>query len=687
MVMKNQWSDKTAKDLVKHYGAMGVGEDLALRVYTSRLLGQEPKLVLHGGGNTSVKTQVRTKDGETVDVLCVKGSGWDMGDIEPAGLPAVRLNPLRKLAVLKSLSDEEMVNYQRINLLDAASPNPSVETLLHAFLPHKFIDHSHANAILSLTDQPDGEAHALNLFGKRLAMVPYIMPGFALAKKAKQVFEANPKVQGMVLLKHGLFTFGDTAQEAYERHIKFVSMAERYLAKARAKKARVFMPARQPRKIAALAEVAPILRGRAAIKLGGGAYKRMVMDFRTSPEILAYVNGRDVARISQSGNVTPDHVIRIKGWPLVVSAPEAGKLAEFAQSVDKALERYVADYRSYFERYNAKADPRKKPLDPMPRVILVPGLGLFGLGASKKDAKIAADLAVTTVSVVTDASALGRFESIPKAKLFDMEYWSLEQAKLGKGAEKGLARQIVAVTGGGSGIGAAVAQAFAREGAEVAVLDLNLQAAQDVAKSVKGLAVACDVTNPDSVKAAFLRIVEVYGGLDIVVSNAGAAWQGKIGTVDEAVLRRSFELNFWGHQRVSQAALDIFRAQGTGGCLLYNTSKQAVNPGKDFGPYGLPKAATLFLMKQYALDHGREGIRANAVNADRIRSGLLTDQMIASRAKARGLSVADYMGGNLLGREVEANDVAQAFIDLAKALKTTACVVTVDGGNIEASLR
>ncbi|MBF0270086.1 MAG: bifunctional aldolase/short-chain dehydrogenase [Alphaproteobacteria bacterium] len=685
--MKSQWSDKSAKEAIKRYGAQGLGEDLALRVYTTRLLGQEPRLVLHGGGNTSVKTRMAPRGGESVDVLCVKGSGWDMGDIEPAGLPAVRLQPLQKLSALKELSDEDMVNFQRINLLDASSPNPSVETLLHAFLPHKFIDHSHANAILSLTDQPNGEDHAKAVFGQRLALVPYIMPGFALAKKARQAFLANPKVQGLLLLKHGLFTFGDTARQAYERHIRFVSMAERYLASARKKKARVFMPARQPKKIAALAEVAPILRGRMALDLGNGAYKRQVMDFRASPEILAYVNGRDVARISSVGTVTPDHVIRIKGWPLVVPAPETGKLNDFAAGVDQALARYVASYRAYFEKHNAKAQPKKKMLDPMPRVILVPGLGLFGLGASRKDAKIAADLAETTVSVVTDATALGRFESIPKAKLFDMEYWSLEQAKLGKGAEKSLARQVVAVTGGGSGIGAAVARAFAREGAEVVVLDLNLQAAQDIAREVKGLALACDVTNPDSVKLAFDRIAEIHGGLDILVSNAGAAWQGRIGTVDEAVLRRSFDLNFWGHQRVSQAAVALFRAQGTGGCLLFNTSKQAVNPGKDFGPYGLPKAATLFLMKQYALDHGREGIRANAVNADRIRSGLLTDAMIASRAKARGVSVADYMAGNLLGREVDGQDVAQAFVDLAKAGKTTACVVTVDGGNIEASMR
>ncbi|MBF0166712.1 MAG: bifunctional aldolase/short-chain dehydrogenase [Alphaproteobacteria bacterium] len=685
--MKSRWSDKAAKEAVARYGAAGVNEDLALRVYTTRLLGQEPKLVLHGGGNTSVKTRMSPRGGQETDVLCVKGSGWDMGNIEPQGLPAVRLEPLLKLSGLKSLSDEDMVNFQRINLLDASSPNPSVETLLHAFLPHKFIDHSHANAILSLTDQPEGAKHAEAVFKNRLALVPYIMPGFALAKKAKQVFEANPKVQGLVLLKHGLFTFGATAEEAYERHIRFVSMAERYLAQARKKKSRVFVPARQPRNIASLEDVAPILRGAVAIHRGEGVFKRMVMDFRTSAEILAYVNARDVAHISQVGTVTPDHVIRIKGWPLLVPAPEAGKLDVFAKGVEKAVERYAKGYQAYVLKHNAKANPKKTPLDSMPRVVLVPGLGLFGLGASKKEASIAADLAETAVSVITDAQALGKFESIPKAKLFDMEYWSLEQAKLGKGAEKPLARQIVAVTGGGSGIGAAVARTFAKAGAEVVVLDVNPKAAQDVAKEVKGLGLACDVTDKASIQAAFAQIARTYGGLDILVSNAGAAWQGRIGTVDESVLQKSFELNFWGHQRVSQAAVALFRAQGTGGCLLYNTSKQAVNPGRDFGPYGLAKAATLFLMRQYALDHGREGIRANAVNADRIRSGLLTDTMIAARSKARGVSQNDYMAGNLLGREVSAQDVAQAFLDLALASKTSACVVTVDGGNIEAALR
>jgi NAD(P)-dependent dehydrogenase (short-subunit alcohol dehydrogenase family) len=273
--------------------------------------------------------------------------------------------------------------------------------------------------------------------------------------------------------------------------------------------------------------------------------------------------------------------------------------------------------------------------------------------------------------------------------MFDMEYWSLEQAKLGRTAEKPLARQVAVVTGGGSGIGAATAMAFAKQGAEVAVLDRDGDAAQAVAKKIggKALAVACDVTDPAAVRAAFDAVVTAFGGVDIVVSNAGAAWQGAIGTVDDETLRKSFELNFWAHQTVAQHAARIMRAQGTYGCLLFNVSKQAVNPGKDFGPYGLPKAATLFLVKQYALDHGKDGIRANAVNADRIRSGLLTDEMVAARSKARGLSEADYMAGNLLKREVTAQDVADAFVYLAGASKTTAAIVTVDGGNIEASLR
>ena len=678
--MENLWTASGAKEAIAAHAKKGIGEDLALRVYTTRLLGGEPKLVLHGGGNTSVKTRMPDISGQTIDVLCVKGSGWDMGTIEAPGLPAVRLNPLRELEGLQALSDEDMVNVQRSNLLDAKSPNPSVETLLHAFLPHKFIDHTHSNAVLALTDQPDGAELAADVYGKRAALVPYVMPGFALAKKCSEVGKAKPDVEGLILLKHGIFSMGATAEEAYVRMIDLVTLAEKRLAKATRK---IFSGATLPAKAPGVAEIAPILRGLMSIpaKSGGReASQRFVFEFRSNPAILAFVNGKEIARYSQQGPVTPDHAIRTKNVPLVVPAPEAGKLDAFKAGTKAALEKFAADYHAYFTRYNGKQVVAKKELDPVPRVVLVPGVGLFGVGNTSKDAKIAADLAETTVEVIGDAECLGTYQCIPEPDIFDIEYWSLEQAKLAGAAEKPLARRIAVVTGGASGIGAATAAALAKEGAEVVILD------RDVSKA-KGFAIACDLTRPAEVRAAFDRIAATLGGVDIVVSNAGAAWQGRIGTVDEKTLRDSFELNFWAHQSVAQNAVRIMKAQGLGGCLLFNASKQAVNPGPDFGPYGLPKAATMFLSRQYAVDHGGDGIRSNAVNADRIRSGLLTDEMIAQRSKARGLSEADYMGGNLLGLEVTAEDVAQAFVSLAKATKTTGAVVTVDGGNIAAALR
>src|SRR6478752_4753274 len=686
--MKSGWVDSEAQAAIDRYGAQGVGRDLAARVYTTRLLGGDPRLVLHGGGNTSVKTTMPDLLGDEVAVLCVKGSGADMAAIEPAGLPAVRLDRFRTLRARTELTDAHMVRVQRENLLEPAAPNPSVETLLHAFLPHRFVDHTHANAILSLVDQPDGEAICAELYDGRMSVVPYVMPGFALAKMAADVFDAKPDVEGLILHKHGIFTFGDSARDAYERMIALVTLAEERLARNR--KA-VFVTAQLPQAVAPVGAVVPVLRGACSRKDANneGAWRRLILDFRTGPGIMNFVGGADLARYSQAGVVTPDHTIRTKNWPLVVAGPENGKIDDFKGAAHAAVKAFIEHYETYFARQNARAGGTKKALDPLPRVALVPGLGLFGLGRSKKDARIAADLAQCAIEVIADAEAIGRFESISEAEMFDMEYWSLEQAKLSAAAEKPLAGQIAVITGAGGTIGAATAKAFARAGAEVALLDLDEGAAAARAKELGGtaLAVKCDVTDANSVSTAFERVVEAFGGVDIVVSNAGAAWQGRIGEVPESVLRQSFELNFYGHQRVAQAAVKIMLAQGTGGCLLFNVSKQAVNPGPNFGPYGLPKAATLFLVRQYALDYGADGIRANAVNADRIRSGLLTNDFIKERSKARGLSEKDYMSGNLLHREVTADDVAQAFLHQALEMKTTGDITTVDGGNIAAALR
>ncbi|HYA07445.1 MAG TPA: bifunctional aldolase/short-chain dehydrogenase [Xanthobacteraceae bacterium] len=690
--MKSAWIERDAEAMVAQFAKIsgaksGIDRDLALRVYTTRLLGRDPKLVLHGGGNTSLKASMRDRYGDEVEVLRVKSSGADMATIEPDRLVAVRLEPMRKLRALEAIDDAELVGIERANLVDAAAPNPSVEMMLHAFLPHKFVDHTHATAVLSVIDQPDGEKKCAEVFGGRLAFVPYLMPGFGLAKRAIEVFEREQPEDGLLLSKHGIVTFGDSARQAYERMIEMVSLAEDFIARKR----KAVAVAAPPRAMLALAQVAPIVRGACSEKdqVSDGAWRRLVAEFRGGDAIINFLENNDLDRLSESGVITPDHTIRTKNWPLVLPAPESGWRDDFAQVARQRAGQFAARYRDYFARHNKRVGGIKRELDPLPRVVLVPGLGLFGLGRTKHDAIIAADIAEAWIEGVGDAEAIGRFESISEADLFDCEYWPLEQAKLGARKQLPLEGQIVAVTGASGAIGAATARAFAAAGAEVALLDVDFAAAEREAEAVgaTALPVTCDVTDAESVRTAFDKIVKAFGGVDIAVSNAGAAWQGRIGEVDEEVLRKSFELNFYGHQRVAQAAIKIMLAQRTGGCLLFNVSKQAVNPGPDFGPYGVPKAALLALMRQYALDYGADGIRANAVNADRIRSGLLTEDFVKERAKARGVSEKDYMIGNLLRREVTAEDVAQAFLHQALALKTTAAVTTVDGGNIAAAMR
>ena len=610
-----------------------------------------------------------------------------MATIEAEGLPAVRLAPLRDLRALEAIADEKLLAIERANLIDPAAPNPSVEVMLHAFLPHKFVDHTHASAVLSIIDQPDGEKKCADVFGGRLAFVPYLMPGFGLAKKAIEIFERAQPSDGLILSKHGIVTFGESAHEAYERMIAMVSLAESFIARNSEPSILVTLW-REPEPIAA---VAPIIRGACSQKDEKieGAWRRLVLDFRGGPMVLSALQS-DLACLAEGGVVTPDHTIRTKNWPLVLPHADAGKLDGFAHATREAVGAFVGRYRDYFARHNKHAGGAKQELDPLPRVALVPGLGLFGLGRTKRDAAIAADIAEEWMAVVGDAERIGRFEFDFRGRHVRLRILAA-RASQARSTQRAAARRPNRCRHRGAPAQSAAPQRRRSLPPErkLRCSTSNLAAALEQAKTIGGspLAIACDVTDGGSVRAAFDQIAAHFGGVDIVVSNAGAAWQGRIGDVDEDILRKSFELNFYGHQRVAQAAIKIMRAQGTGGCLLFNVSKQAVNPGPNFGPYGIPKAALLALMRQYALDYGAEGIRANAVNADRIRSGLLTEEMIASRAKARGLSEKDYMSGNLLGREVTAEDVAQAFLHQALALKTTADVTTVDGGNIAAAMR
>ncbi len=682
--MESRWSDGEFKATVDRYMAQGHGRDLAIRVYTTRLLGQDPALVLHGGGNTSVKTTLPDADGTPVDVLCVKGSGWDMGTIEPAGLPAVRLHPLQSMVKFDVLDDERMVMLQRRLLMDPAAPNPSVEAILHANLPFRHVDHTHANAIVSLTNQPHGEELIRELFPDSI-VVPYVMPGFDLSKAVDLAFRAQPKGDGMILLKHGIFTFSDDPRQAYEDMIAKIGKAERRLARGRARPFASVPAATAERPTAAA--IAPILRGALASDTGvEGQPRRLVLTHRTSEAILHLCDAPNAAELVGRGNATPEHVIHIKRKGVALPAPTADLVA-YKRLVTEAVAAYVDDYRAYFERNNARVGGGKVMLDPHPRVFYVAGLGLFAAGTTAKGAGVAADVAEATVAVITQAEGIGGWDPLPEADLFDIEYWSLEQAKLTKVSEKPLTRQVAVVTGAAGGLGLAVAQALRAEGADVALLDIADAPLRAAAKSLGGLAVPCDLTDPAAVEAALDTVCEAYGGVDILVSNAGAAFQGRMVDVPDTVLHRAFALNFYAHHYVARAAVRIMEKQGTGGALVFNVSKQAVNPGPDFGPYGISKAALLAMMRQYAVEHGASGITSNAVNADRIRTGLMTEAMVAERSKARGLTPEAYMRGNLVGREVLASDVAAAFVHLAKARTSTGAVLTVDGGNVAAMMR
>lgn len=682
--MPSSWNQSELNALVEEYSGKGIPEDLAIRTYTTRILGQDPKLVLHGGGNTSVKTRMTDALGREHDVLCVKGSGWDMGTIEAAGLPAVELEPLAELARLPSLSDEDLVASQRRMLLDPHAPNPSIEAVLHAIIPHRHVDHTHANTIVSLTNQPDGESVVRELFPDT-TIVPYVFPGFKLAKACRRILDRNPKATSLILLNHGIFTFHDDPRQSYEDMIAMCDAADRRLSAGRA---RPFGMARLPGDAPELAKVAPIVRGALARDTDvEGRPDRWVLEFRTSQDIRRFVDGADIRDYAARGNATPDHSIRIKRFGMVAPAPSSSDLEGFSNGIRSEVAEFAGEYGEYFERNNARVGGGLRMLDPVPRVVYVPGVGLFGAGRSAKEAAVSADIAEATVDVITRAECIGSFVALPEEDLFDIEYWSLEQAKLAKAAEKPLNRQVAIVTGAASGLGLEAARILREDGAEVGMIDVNTGSLEAAAREIGGFPITCDVTDASAVDGAVDAVVERFGGVDILISNAGAAFQGNLAVVDEDVFRKSHELNFWSHHHVARACVKVMEWQGTGGALVFNVSKQAVNPGPGLGPYGTSKSALLALVRQYAVEHGASGITSNAVNADRIRTNLLTDEFVEERAAARGITPAEYMRGNLVGREVTARDVAEAFLHLAKARKTSGAILTVDGGNVAAMVR
>ena len=413
--MQSRWNDADAQTFAAAAEAAGQPAALGLRVYSSRLIGQDPDLVLHGGGNTSVKIP----DAPGGPIIHVKGSGWDLGDIEAPGLPAMRLAPLLETLSVPHMSDEEMVALLRAHLLDSSAPTPSVEALLHAYMPHTFVDHSHAVPILVLADQDDMEATVADIFGGRVGFVPYVMPGYALSHACNEAFSRNPNVEGLWLEKHGLFTFAATARESYDLMIEFSTIAEEFLS---SKGIKVDAPQENDR-------VAPEVFSKAltdALTEDGGLGSQPALDFRSTPAIRQYLIHKDLAELTMRGTATPDHVIRIKPFALILDENDTREI------ISAKLADYAARYRAYFDRNAPNSSEPKVMLDTLPRAVLVPGIGIFGVGANEKAARVAGDLLEQTARIVNAAESFGRFSPISESDLFDMEYWSLEQAKLKK---------------------------------------------------------------------------------------------------------------------------------------------------------------------------------------------------------------------------------------------------------------
>ncbi|MFK7987186.1 MAG: bifunctional aldolase/short-chain dehydrogenase [Sandaracinaceae bacterium] len=641
--------------------ALAPDDPLALRAYTSRLLGAEPTLVLHGGGNTSVKHTRADFFGDEVEVLSVKGSGWDLAAIEPPGFAPVRLDVLQRMAALPDLNDPDMVREQRAAMLDPSAPNPSVEAILHALIPSTYVDHTHADAVVTLSNSPDGEARLRALYGDRVLFIPYVMPGFVLAKKVYELTRGVDweALEGMILLNHGVFTFADDAQTSYERMIQLVSEAEGALQEAHAWDV---LATTDPGEMELLSLAA--LRGEVSRVAG----RAMIARSDTSSRTRGFASRADAAELATRGPVTPDHVIRTKRIPVVVED----------KGHEDAIDAYAEAYRGFFER---NADGQTM-LDPAPRWAVWKGRGLVAFGKSVKAADQVRDIANTTLACIQRGEALGGWTPLGEKDLFDMEYWELEQAKLKKGgAPAPFAGKVALVTGGATGIGRAIAEALRAQGAAVCVLDIAESILETFASD---LPILCDVTDRAALDAAVARCVETYGGLDVVVANAGDFPKSQaLDAIDDAVWERTIELNLTSHMRTLRAAAP-YLAHGFEPAVLFVASKNVPAPGPGAAAYSTSKAALTQLMRVAALELGPKGVRVNALHPDKVfDTDLWSEEKIRLRAEHYGLSVEAYKRSNLLGVEIVSRDVANAACALLGPTfrATTGAQVPLDGGN------
>ena len=673
--MQNRWNDAEA---AKFEG------DLALRVYSSRLLGSDPALVLHGGGNTSVKSTVKDVLGQDVEVLYIKGSGWDLATIEAPGFPAVRMDHLKQLRHVERLSDPEMVNTQKTHMMDASSPTPSIETLLHAFMPYKFVDHTHADAVVALTDIKNGEAAVREVYGDTMAIVPYVQPGFDLSKVCAEAYEAAPHVDGLILMKHGIFTFADTAKGSYDLMIDKVQQAEDYLEAARG--GRKIFTVR-----ADLPSVEKLDKGRLVAIVGEvisreGGVKLATLD--DSERVLEFVGCEQAASVSQIGTATPDHVIRTKALPLFWEQPDLSSEEAFAQGIEREIARYVAAYDRYFHTFaDGAAEPYVR-LDPHPRVLLIPGLGMITTGSSYKDTQVVADIYRHTIDVLEWASGHGQYRVLTPEQLFSMEYWELEQAKLKKGGSKpALSGRVAAVTGAASGIGKAAVSELIAAGAHVVGLDRDGEklAALEAEFGKPFLGVATDITDRDQVAAAYTQGASRFGRIDILVANAGAFPPSRtIEEMDAATWDGSLNLNLSAQLWSLQAALPYLKRHAGRADVVLMGSKNVPAPGPGAGAYSCAKAGVTQLGRVAALELAPAGIRVNTIHPDAVfDTGVWTEQTLAARAAHYGMSVDDYKRKNLLKAEITSVDVGRLVARMCDSsfANTTGAQVPLDGGN------
>lgn len=652
--MKSLWNDTIAQKYLQ--------DPLQLRVYTSRLLGQSSNLVLHGGGNTSVKATATNLFGETEALLYVKGSGWDLATIEAAGFSPVRLQVLLKMAELETLSDTAMVQNQRAAMTNPNAPNPSVEAILHALIPFAYVDHTHADAVVSITNTPNGEARVQEIYGSNILIVPYIMPGFILARKIYEMTRDLDwqTLEGMILMNHGVFTFADEAKESYEQMIKLVSMAEDYIASQGVK---ITVPSTTSREnllqLATIRQKVSQIRG-----------KPIIAQLETNDEALHFSTLPNVNSIARRGPLTPDHVIRTKRTPVILT-----------DNPITELEEYVSEYQAYFEEYT---DGQLTCLDPAPRWAVWPGYGALTFGQTLKEVQIIADIKAHTIQAIQTAEALGGWQALPAKDIFEMEYWELEQAKLRKGGHSPLFQgKIVLVTGAASGIGKACVEAFQAQGAIVVALDINPEITNMFAEpTILGL--VCDVTDRKSVANAVTETIRRFGGLDILVNNAGLfPTSERIAEMTANHWERSLAVNLTGQQIVLQACAP-YLCLGIDPAVVVIASKNVPAPGPGAGAYSVAKAGATQLSRIAALELAEQGVRVNMLHPNGVfDTALWTPDLLSARAAHYGVDVDTYKRNNLLKVEVTSQDVANLACILAGPTfaKTTGAQIPVDGGN------